>query len=188
MLPDTVSTSVLAMSKKIKIQLSEKSIADALRQVQEYKNQLLNNKVETFVRLLAQTGLVTATQIVNSISDENYTDDSWAIDYDYKNHGAVLRLRHKKILFIEFSAGITYGTSSIPPLPSGKPYGDGYGMGTYNPASDNWQKPGGWFYRDDEGHTHHTKGTAMLAPMGNAEAQMLVMLRSIAKQVFGGGD
>lgn len=174
------------MSRKIKIELSEKSINDAIRRVQDYKTRVLEEKIETFVRALAQTGYVTATQIVNSIPDRNYQDDSWDIDYDYSNHKAVLWIRHKQIMFIEFSAGITYGTSAIPPLPSGKPYGDGYGMGTFNPDSDNWQKPGGWSYQGEDGNWHHTKGTAAYAPMGNAEAQMLVNLRALARTVFGG--
>ena len=52
---------------------------------------------------------------------------------------ATLKAEGQAVAFIEFGAGIYYG--------HGHPYADrfGYGAGTYNPESDKWKNPKGWW-------------------------------------------
>lgn len=94
--------------------------------------------------------------------------------------GAAVRLSGDKILFLEFSAGITYGTDSYP-LPSGSKYG----MGTY-PGKGHWDDPNGWWYVDERGEKHHSYGNRAYMPMYHAEQSIIIQIRTIAKEVFGG--
>lgn len=175
------------MSKRrIKMSLSESSINDAIRRIQDYKNSLVNEKIETFVRMVAELGRAMIVQVVGQISSEENEDPNWTIDYDYKDHSATLYAKNKKILFIEFSAGITYGMSNFQSLPNGTPYGTGYGMGTFNPQSDKWKDPDGWWYQGEDGEFHHTYGNAAYTPMYTADVEMHNNLVRIAKHVFGG--
>ena len=93
--------------------------------------------------------------------------------------GVAIQLTGNKVLFIEFSAGITYGTDSYP-LPSG----DNYGMGTY-PGKGHWDSPYGWWYVDDHGEKHHSYGNRAYMPMYHAEQAIILSVRSVAKEVFG---
>ena len=93
--------------------------------------------------------------------------------------GVTVRLSGTDVLFVEFSAGISYGTDSYP-LPSG----DKYGMGTY-PGKGNWDNPNGWWYKDESGKLHHSFGNRAYMPMYHAEEAIIISVREIAKEVFG---
>ena len=92
--------------------------------------------------------------------------------------GAAIRLTGDKVLFIEFSAGITYGTDNYP-LPSG----DKYGMGTY-PGKGHWNSPYGWWYVDEQGNKHHSYGNRAYMPMYHAEQAIIIQVSHIAREVF----
>ena len=97
-----------------------------------------------------------------------------------------VHLQSEKVLFIEFSAGITYGTNTYP-LPSGS----GYGMGTYNPSSSNWSNPKGWYYKDEsspqanEKGLVHTYGNPAYMPMYRAREAMALKVWQIARDTIG---
>lgn len=93
--------------------------------------------------------------------------------------GAAVRLSGDKVLFIEFSAGISYGTDSYP-LPSGADYG----VGTY-PDQKHAYDPNGWWYVDERGQKHHSYGNRAYMPMYHAEEAIIIQIRHIAKEVFG---
>lgn len=176
------------MSKRIKVSLSEKSINDAIRQINEYKKSILDEKIEKFIRMVSELGRGTIVRVVGQISSEELDDPNWTIDYHYENHSATLYARNKQILFIEFSAGITYGMSNFQSLPNNPSYGSEYGMGTYNPQSDKWKDPDGWWYMGEDNEFHHTYGNAAYTPMYTADVEMRNSLVEIAKFVFGSGE
>jgi hypothetical protein len=62
----------------------------------------------------------------------------------------------KDALFIEFGAGIYYNGSDPPHAQEFR-----YGVGTYNPASDNAFNPDGWYYwtGTERKHSYGTEGT-----------------------------
>lgn len=156
------------------------SIDKAIQEIRHYQNNL-QRKVQIFVDRLAREGLQVVRSTMESIPDEEkgsyYTEIVNTTNGDII--GAAVRLTGDQVLFIEFSAGIRYGTSSYP-LPSG----DKYGMGTY-PGKGHWNDPNGWWYIDERGEKHHSYGNRAYMPMYHAEQSIIKQVRRIAKEVFG---
>lgn len=170
------------MSKKtISMTLSERSIAGAIRQLKEYRDSL-ERKNQILIDRLAKIGLNTVQQTMESIPSEErgsyYTEIINNSEGDIA--GAAIRLSGDQVLFLEFSAGITYGTDSYP-LPSG----DKYGMGTY-PGKGHWDDPKGWWYIDKNGQKHHSYGNRAYMPMYHAEQAIILAVQEIAREVFSG--
>lgn len=168
------------MAKKISISLSQNSIQAAIDELNKYKNSL-QRKQQIFIDRLAKEGLQVVRSTMESIPDEEkgsyYTEIVNNSQGDIV--GAAVRLSGDKILFLEFSAGITYGTSSYP-LPSGSQYG----MGTY-PGKGHWDDSNGWWYVDERGEKHHSYGNRAYMPMYHAEQAIIIQIRTIAKEIFG---
>lgn len=156
------------------------SIDKAIQEIRHYQNNL-QRKVQIFVDRLAREGLQVVQSTMESIPDEEkgsyYTEIVNTTNGDII--GAAVRLTGDQVLFIEFSAGIRYGTSNYP-LPSG----DKYGMGTY-PGKGHWNDPNGWWYIDERGEKHHSYGNRAYMPMYHAEQAIIKQVRRIAKEVFG---
>lgn len=172
------------MSKKIiKCGLSQKSIKDAINQIKAYQNEL-RDKNELFVRRLAEIGLEVVQSTMESIPDEEKGSYYTEIINNKQGNiiGASIRLSGNNVLFIEFSAGITYGTNDYP-LSSG----NSYGMGTYPSKKEksDWDNPNGWWYTDESGQPHHSYGNRAYMPMYHAEQAIIIAVRKIAKEVFG---
>lgn len=74
--------------------------------------------------------------------------------------GARVRASGENVLFIEYGAGALRGY--------GHPEPNGYGPGTFNPLSDNWKNPNGWYYA----HGRKTWGNPPSAAMYYAEQAM----------------
>lgn len=167
--------------KTIKMNLSSKSIQSAIDKLARYKDDI-KRKNEIFVDRLSKIGLKVAQQTMESVPNDE--KGSYYTEVINNSHGdivgASIRLTGDKVLFIEFSAGITYGTDSYP-LPSG----DKYGMGTY-PGKGHWDDPDGWWYVDESGKKHHSYGNRAYMPMYHAEQAIILAVRNIAKEVFGG--
>lgn len=171
------------MSKRtITINLFDgKSLDKAIKEIRQYQNSL-PRKVQTFIDRLAKEGLQVVQSTMESVPDEEkgsyYTEIVNTSNGDII--GAAIRLTGDKVLFIEFSAGITYGTDNYP-LPSG----DKYGMGTY-PGKGHWNSPYGWWYVDEQGNKHHSYGNRAYMPMYHADQAIIMQIREVAKEVFGG--
>ena len=168
--------------KAIKIDLFDgKSLDNAIKQIQEYQKNL-PRKVQTLIDRLAKEGLQVVQSTMESVPDEEKGSYYTEIVNNSKGDiiGASIRLTGDKVLFIEFSAGITYGTDSYP-LPSG----DKYGMGTY-PGKGHWDSPYGWWWVDEQGNKHHSYGNRAYMPMYHAEQAIIMQIREVAKDVFGG--
>lgn len=168
------------MAKKISISLSQSSIQAAIDELNKYKNSL-KRKQEIFIERLAKEGIQVIRSTMESIPDEEKGSYYTEIVNNSQGDiiGAAVRLSGDKILFSEFSAGITYGTSSYP-LPSGSQYG----MGTY-PGKGHWDDSNGWWYVDERGEKHHSYGNRAYMPMYHAEQAIIIQIGTIAKEVFG---
>ena len=158
---------------------NNRSLDEAIRQIRQYQNSL-PRKVQTFIDRLAKEGLQVVQSTMESVPDEEkgsyYTEIVNTSNGDII--GAAIRLTGDKVLFIEFSAGITYGTDNYP-LPSG----DKYGMGTY-PGKGHWNSPYGWWYVDEQGNKHHSYGNRAYMPMYHAEQAIIIQVSRIAREVF----
>ena len=161
------------MAKKIRISLSEKSIQNAIKEIEAYKRE--------FQRKLSKIGLNVVRATMESIPAEE--KGSYYTEIVNNSHGdiigAAIRLTGDKILFLEFSSGIAYGTDSYP-----TPAGDEYGMGTY-PGKGHWDSPYGWWYVDENGQKHHSYGNRAYMPMYRAEQAIVLAVRQVAREVFG---
>ena len=183
------------MSKrKIKMSLSKSSIDDAIRYVQFMKRNLSIN-TSLFIRLLQGQGISVINSIIGEVPEEQRGDNLTIGNTDIERLGgdkykASISISGDKILFIEFSAGITYGTDSFGTLPNNPSYGSGYGMGTYNPDSDNWKNPDGWWYPDPKSDTgySHSFGNRAYAPMYEADKAMRDAIQQAARLAFGNGE
>lgn len=166
--------------KTINIKLSKSSIDDAIKQLRQYKDDLAR-KNQLFIDRLAKIGLTTVQQTMESIPGEEkgsyYTEIINNSEGDIA--GAAIHLSGDQVLFLEFSAGITFGTNSYP-LPSG----DQFGMGTY-PGKGHWDDPNGWWYIDENGNKHHSYGNRAYMPMYHAEQAIVLAVQQIAREVFG---
>ena len=87
--------------------------------------------------------------------------------------GARVRASGENVLFIEYGAGALRGY--------GHPEPNGYGPGTFNPLSDNWKNPNGWYYA----HGRKTWGNPPSAAMYYAEQAMRENADTIVNGVFG---
>lgn len=166
--------------RKISIDLFDgKSLDNAIKQIQEYQKNL-PRKVQILIDRLAKEGLQVVQSTMKYVPDEEKGSYYTEIVNNSKGDiiGAAIRLTGDKVLFIEFSAGITYGTDSYP-LPSG----DKYGMGTY-PGKGHWDSPYGWWWVDEHGEKHHSYGNRSYMPMYHAEQAIIIQIRHIAREVF----
>lgn len=171
------------MSKRIKCSLNQKSIQNAIDQLKSCQNEL-KSKNELFVKRLSELGLEVVQSTIESIPDEEKGSYYTEIINDKQGNiiGSSIRLSGNNVLFIEFSAGITYGTN-VYPLSSG----NSYGMGTYPSKKEksDWDNPNGWWYTDESVQPHHSYGNRAYMPMYHAEQAVIIAVRKIAKEVFG---
>lgn len=168
------------MAKEITIKLNTSSVSSAIRELERYQRQL-EQKVRTFLERLAQIGVDSVNTTIGSIPAEQLqgattvinpiqgSDGNFSISYEFQG---------SQVAFIEFSAGITYGTSDYP-LPSGA----GMGMGTYNPEGGNWDNPEGWYYWNGTNRVH-TYGNPAYMPMYHSTQEIIQAVDRIAREVF----
>ena len=171
------------MAKKLSISLSEKSIQNAIKELNQYKEDL-KRKNPILVDKLSKIGLEVVQQTMESVPDEEKGSYYTEIINNSQGDmiGAAIRLSGDKILFIEFSSGVTFGTPKGGyPLPSGKEYG----VGTY-PGQTHAESPHGWWYVDENGEKHHSYGNRAYMPMYHAEQAIVMQIRNIAREVFEG--
>lgn len=170
----------------IDVELSVKSIESAIKQIEEYERRL-NAKTHELVKRLSEIGINTINVTMMSVAPvdrgEYETDIVWN-EQGNGIEGALVFLKGDKILFIEFSSGITFGTSSFPSLPNNPSYGSGMGMGTYPDGKGHWNDPEGWWYRGKWGEPEHSYGVRAYAPMYHAAVDMRNQINAIANEVF----
>lgn len=166
----------------IDINLSKKSINDAIRKLTLYRDNLANKNVE-FCRRLAEIGIpVIEANIAASQgdSDKEYVKDVKVIEADDTHAVVALKLSGTDILFIEFGAGIHYNIGNN--HPKAKEFG--YGVGTY-PGQTHAINPGWWWYIGDDGYLHFSVGTEATMPMLKASHEIMENIRKIAREVYG---
>lgn len=159
---------------KIKISLSEASINAAIKQVEQYK-QDLNRKTTELAQRLAAMG---ATEVSLGFSRAIYTGP---MDYnvtveDMGNNKYRIIASGETILFAEFGTGVTYG--------DGHPLDDkfGYGPGTY-PGQTHAMTGKGWYLPKSKGGGH-TYGNPPNMPVYNTAKELRSEVERVAREVF----
>lgn len=175
---------------RIDIKLSENSIDHAIKKLQKYRRRL-QGRLDAYVDALCDLGIDTINAEINSIDPSMFGHVPIASASKVKApspewHSKMrIRLTGDDVLFIEFSAGITYGTDSYP-LPSGK----GYGMGTFSKFGQ-WDNPDGWYYEDasspyadPDTHLVHSYGNPAYMPMYKAIESIRFQMWYAAWEIF----
>ena len=145
------------------------SVSDAIRQLELLRSEQDEKVSDACMRLAeyganrARTGFSTATY--DGRNDVTVTAESIPF-------GARVRASGEAVLFIEYGAGATIGY--------GHPRVGRYGPGTYNPLSDNWKNPNGWYYA----HGKKSRGNPPACAMYNAEQDMYYRAYEISSEVF----
>lgn len=156
--------------------LSQSSIQDAIRQVEEYKK-YINKKCEEFVERLAQEGVVVAQMQILSYPAVDTGELLNSIDMkpgDAVTNGSqwIVYTDCPYAKYVEFGTGAV-GQENPHPKPEGWEYDK-------NHHGDN-----GWFYPGDDGEWHWTKGMPARAFMYETRMDLLTKVKKIAKEVFG---
>ena len=157
------------MSKVIKVKLSVSSIDNAIKELQTYREEL-NDKLQQFINVLLQDGVVVANaKLSSTIGDSVEGVIGFGVNAGGDIMSATISLEGKDALFIEFGAGIAYNTGNQHPY-NGEL---GYGPGTYpskHPPSKGIN-PGYWYYRED-GQLMKSIGTQASMPIYSAAETM----------------
>lgn len=152
----------------------EKSVTEALRQLQQYKKDFLA-KEEIFVRRLAEIGVSVATTGFE-LSDYDGIKDVQVTMTQGGTTASVIAYG-ETVGFIEFGTGIRYpewdnsGMEYTPPKHG--TYGKGHGA-----------RPKGWYFKQGEGAAQHTYGNQPAEAMRTARDVMIERVTQIAREVW----
>ena len=175
------------MGKKvIRISLSEKDIDRAIKELEQYKREiirkteLLRTKIAERIANLAQSGFSGA--IVDDLTEGSggarKADVRVSID-ERENVSAIIAAGEDAV-WVEFGAGVFHnGSTGGSPHPKGSELG--FTIGGYGKGMGKRQTWG--FYED--GELRLTHGTPAVMPMYNALKTVCEEITSIAKGVFG---
>jgi len=158
------------VAKTIRIELSDESIKNGIKEVQQYKRWVLEKEKELRSRLASLGATVSSIEFARAIY--NGSNDV-SVRVDDTGSVAVIYAEGESVAFIEFGAGIKYGY--------GHPQAGehGVGPGTY-PGKGNWDNEKGWWY----GHGQHSYGNPPAMAMYDAVQRMTEELTRIAREVF----
>lgn len=179
------------MAKKtMSINLSEKSIDDAIRQLKDYQNSL-QGKCDRLVEELSKLGQEVAVQHISESPigktvtvRVNKTPEQMGCKAVLIATGQTITSENREpfytLLAIEFGAGIFYNSKENPKAPE-----LGFGVGTYPGQIHAFDD--GWYYWNDKTQKwQYTHGIKATMPMYNAEQEIIKQYVSIARRVFGG--
>lgn len=170
------------MAKKISISLSQKSIQNAIKEIEVYKRQLIERN-ELFVRRLAELGIPIIDQnIAAAQGDSDKSHNTYIKINSFGSYSeARLVVEGKDLLFIEFGSGVHYnGSAGTSPHPKGEEFG--YTIGSYGKGQGSKDF---WFYYADTGEAVMSHGTESTMPVYRASQEIIRNIRRIAREVFG---
>lgn len=174
----------------INILLSEKSIDEAIGQLQQYKNWLIK-KTSQLVKELAEVGIPV---IDENMEKASYTYDEKGVrsgsDTSHYTHVKIqsfgscskanLIVQGKELMFIEFGAGVFYnGAAGSSPHPKGAV--NGMVIGSYG-NHRGVQKV--WGYYADSGELVLTHGVEAQMPVYKADMEIIQKYVEVARRVF----
>lgn len=152
--------------KSISFELSTSSIDRAIKELKKYQESL-NERIEEFVRVLANDGVVVARAQLGTLEGDS-SDASLGVQVNADGDivKAVIFLQGKDVLFVEFGSGIYYNNGNAHPMAAEL----GYGVGTYpsEHPPNRAINPGYWWYKDQGGNLRLSLGTKGVRPIYEA--------------------
>lgn len=162
------------MGKTIQVELTPKSINNAIKELRKYQQWIETKERELRLRL-AQLG-ATVASIQFSRAIYNGTNDV-TVRVDDTGSVAVIYAEGESVAFIEFGSGAKYGYGH----PQASEFG--VGPGTYSDGPDgkgHWDNPKGWWY----GNGQHSYGNPPAMAMATAVERITEQVTQIAREVF----
>ena len=165
------------------VTLSSKGITKLIKDLEKYKKSLTRLTKE-FQKKLGEAGVEECKARVSYIPAD-YELDEVTVTYQLKDNTVYIYMSGKEAVFIEFGAGVIHngpiGTSL-------HPKGEELGLviGSY-PGQTHADSPHGWYYTDENGVKHRSKGNPAFAPLYLTEIYLMTNAARIAKEVFGHG-
>lgn len=160
------------MAKVIRMELSEKGVKSAIKELQQYKRWVQEKEKELRARLAARGAVVASLQFSRAIY--NGSNDV-SVRVDDTGSVAVIYAEGQSVAFIEFGSGAKYGYGH----PQAGQFG--VGPGTYPDGKGHWDDPKGWWF----GNGEHSFGNPPAMAMYEAVQKMTEEITMIAKEVFG---
>lgn len=175
------------MKRVFKTDLSRSGIADLRKQLVDYKNNVLQQKVDLLAKRLAEKGVAIAQtniatydaiftgELISSI-EARYGDSTKGSAVFY----VVADSRHA--VFVEFGTGQLGLEGSYPyPFPEGVEWN--YNTGKTIFEIENGQY--GWFYPAEDGKWYFTQGMPSRPFMYETAVELMTEIAKTAKEVFG---
>lgn len=177
-------------TRPIIITLSQKSVENAIKRVQQYQLRF-QRKLRKFVKELANVGIAV---VDTNMAEAQYTFDGKIRSGSDTSHNAYVELNSngstaeaklivqgKELLFIEFGAGVYYnGAAGASPHPKGEEFG--FLIGSY--GKGNGQKKV-WGYYNENNQLVLTRGVKATMPVLKAEQKIIEDYKNVVKKVFG---
>lgn len=171
------------MDKVIEISLDSKSIDKAIKEIENYKQDMLK-KLEIFRKRLAdelstdaQSGFNGA--VVDDLIKGGSRKPEVTVSVTNESNVSVVIADGKDAIFVEFGAGVYHnGSEGSSPHPKGAELG--FTIGTYGHG---YGKRKAWGYLEN-GEPKVTRGTPASMPMYNAMKLVISKAESIAREVW----
>lgn len=162
------------MSKTIQVELDDKSIDKAIKELRQYSAWVQVKEVELRSRLAMIGATVASIRFSRAIY--NGSNDV-SVRVDDTGSVAVIYAEGKSVAFIEFGSGKKYGY--------GHPQAGelGFGPGTWSDSDQgkgHWDNEHGWWF----GSGQHTYGNPPAMAMYSAVKEITENVTKIAKEVF----
>ena len=159
------------MAKTIQVELTNKSIGSAVKELRRYSAWVTQKEAELRTRLAMLGATVASIQFSRAIY--NGSNDI-SVRVDDTGSVAVIYAEGQSVAFIEFGAGATYGYGH----PQANEFG--VGPGTYPDGKGHWDDPKGWWF----GSGQHTYGNPPAMAMYAAVKEITENVTRIATEVF----
>ena len=159
------------MVRKITIDLTDKSINSAIKEVRKYKAWVEAKEKELRLRLASLGATVASIRFSGAIY--NGTNDV-SVRVDDNGTTATIYAEGQSVAFIEFGSGEKYGYGH----PQAGEFG--VGPGTYPEGKGHWDNPKGWYYAKGQ----HSFGNPPAQAMYSAVQAITEQVTTIAKEVF----
>lgn len=162
------------MSKKILVELNNKSINQAIKDLKLYSSWVQKKETELRSRLAMLGATVASIHFSRAI----YTgSNDVSVRVDDNGSVATIYAEGESVAFIEFGAGARYGYGH----PNAGQHG--FGPGTYSDGPNgegHWDDPKGWWF----GSGQHTFGNPPAMAMYYSREEIVKELTTIAREVF----
>lgn len=161
---------------KITTSLSEKSISDAIKQLNTYKREL-NRKVQLLLDAMVAYGEDYAINEVGHVD----TGETLETIHGYRNGNKGVIVAGGNAIWLEFGVGVRHnGPAGSSPHPKGAELGMTIGeYGKKQGANTN-----GWWYYGEDGQAHHTYGTKAQMFMWRTARELERVAPELAREVF----